>query len=296
MYNQSLLTFKTVVDTGSFSKAAEKLFITHTAIIKQMNQLETHLGVSLFKRSSHGVLPTAAGRCLYEETQKIMKFSEEAISRIQNAQAASPKIIRIGNSPLYPCYPFMELWDKIRGPHPQYRLKVVPYMNDEQHLDDSFDILIGPMDHQLKSSYNPYFIPVGFYRFCLSMSREHRLAGRTSLHFCDLAGETLQIMKEGTSHANDAIRKTVKEEYPQIQIEDIPPYYNMKTFNLCADSGFILLSLECWNNVHPGLVSIPLDDIFTCSYGIIASPHPSEDVDEFLKIIQQISPVSDNVK
>ena len=52
MYNKSLDTFQAVADTSSFTKAADQLYISHTAVIKQINGLESHLGVKLFRRST----------------------------------------------------------------------------------------------------------------------------------------------------------------------------------------------------------------------------------------------------
>ena len=54
MYNKDLDIFKAVAETGSFSKAAQKCFITHTAVIKKMGNLETHFGATLFHRSTQG--------------------------------------------------------------------------------------------------------------------------------------------------------------------------------------------------------------------------------------------------
>lgn len=48
MYNPQLDTFVAVAEQGSFSKAAEKLYITPTAVMKQINALESHLGFALF--------------------------------------------------------------------------------------------------------------------------------------------------------------------------------------------------------------------------------------------------------
>lgn len=48
MYDPRLETFLTVADSGSFNKAAEKLYITPTAVIKQINLLETSIDVKLF--------------------------------------------------------------------------------------------------------------------------------------------------------------------------------------------------------------------------------------------------------
>ena len=55
MYNPQVKTFITVADAGSFNKAAEQLFVSSTAIIKQMNLLEDHLEVRLFHRSHKGL-------------------------------------------------------------------------------------------------------------------------------------------------------------------------------------------------------------------------------------------------
>lgn len=54
LYNPQLDTFLYVAEAGSFSKAAEKMYITPTAVIKQINLLEGNLGVMLFTRSHRG--------------------------------------------------------------------------------------------------------------------------------------------------------------------------------------------------------------------------------------------------
>lgn len=43
MYNPLLDTFLAVVECGSFTKAADRLYISPTAVMKQMNSLEEHL-------------------------------------------------------------------------------------------------------------------------------------------------------------------------------------------------------------------------------------------------------------
>ena len=56
MYNPQLETFMCVVESGSFSKAAEKLYISSPAVIKQINSLEASLGVQLFSRTHRGLV------------------------------------------------------------------------------------------------------------------------------------------------------------------------------------------------------------------------------------------------
>ena len=62
LYNPQLDTFLRVADAGSFSKAAEEMYITPTAVIKQINLLEDSLGVMLFIRTHRGLNLTEAGK------------------------------------------------------------------------------------------------------------------------------------------------------------------------------------------------------------------------------------------
>ena len=62
MYNPQLETFLHVVDAGSFNKAAERLYISPPAVIKQINLLEESLDVQLFIRTHRGLVLTKAGQ------------------------------------------------------------------------------------------------------------------------------------------------------------------------------------------------------------------------------------------
>ena len=74
MYNKYLDVFIQVADTGSFSRAAEKLYISSTAVMKQMNLMKQKLGLSLLVRTNHAITLTE----LYdkEPTQDAIKFLE----------------------------------------------------------------------------------------------------------------------------------------------------------------------------------------------------------------------------
>ena len=58
MYNRYLKVFISVADCGSFSKAAEEMYISPNAVIKQINKYEEHLGFALFQRSHRGMMYT----------------------------------------------------------------------------------------------------------------------------------------------------------------------------------------------------------------------------------------------
>lgn len=288
MYNHALDTFRVAADSGSFSKAAELLYITHTAVIKQINGLELHLGVKLFKRSSQGVVLTAAGQCLYKKTEEIRAFSDKAIQEVQEAYLAAPKTIRIGSSVLYPCTIFMELWDTISDLCPQYQLKIVPIENEERRLaelGDNYDCVTGAYNSEIAGA-KCHFIPLGVYRFCLALPRKHRLAKEKKLSLADLDGETLLLMKRGNSEINDQIRQEILDKYSGVIIRDIPPHYSMDTFNIPLETGGILLSLNCWKDMHPGLITIPMKEKYTLPYGIVTAEKPQNDIDDFVHAVK----------
>lgn len=290
MYNRSLDVFKAVAENASFTKAAQQLYISHTAVIKQMNQLETHLGVKLFYRSHKGITLTIAGQQLYLETLEIIKHSNQAIQRVQEAHFASPQTLRVGSSLLYPCHHFMDIWDKINEQCPQFKLNIVSFTDEEKrlvHLHHDFDFLISPYnDDDVEEGL--LFFPIGYYRFCLTMPKNHALSNKKELCFKDLKHQTLMIMKSGTSPINDQIRKDIIEHYPDIIIEDIPPHYSLSTFNQCVEENTILLSLDCWQQVHPSLTSIKLQEEYFMPYGIILLKEAKEKLDTFMIALQNI--------
>lgn len=72
MNTQQLESFIKVAQCGSFSQAANVLYITPSAIIQQINNLERSLQVSLFHRTKKGVTLTPAGEFLLHESQELI--------------------------------------------------------------------------------------------------------------------------------------------------------------------------------------------------------------------------------
>ena len=102
MYNPQLDTFICVVEAGSFSKAAEELYISAPAVIKQINSLENSLDLQLFERTHRGLIITEAGKSLYQDAKYLIQYSKESLIRAQEAMNHNEEIIRVGISPMTP--------------------------------------------------------------------------------------------------------------------------------------------------------------------------------------------------
>ena len=87
MYNRQLDTFIKVAELGSLSKAAEALYISPSAVLQQINNLESNLGTKLFHRTQQGTSLTEAGNILFTEGPKLISISQEIRSQISALQS-----------------------------------------------------------------------------------------------------------------------------------------------------------------------------------------------------------------
>lgn len=294
MYNRLLTTLIAVADCGSFTKAAERLYISPTAVMKQINALERHLDLKLVDRSAGGVRLTSAGAVIYQDAKFIIDYSSKSVSSAKIAARAEQTTFRVGTSLLNPAKPFMDLWYRVNQHFPDYKLHLVPFEDDHKgiiteitQLGEKFDFLIGVCDSKTWLSHCR-LLPLGRYKKMIAVSGEHRLAQKPLLCIEDLYGETMMMVKRGDSGTNDMIRSQIEKNHPKIHIEDTPPFYDMSVFNRCAETGNVLLTLECWTEVHPALVSIPVDWDYTISYGLLYSLNPTADVKRFVDTVSRL--------
>ena len=77
---RQLRYFVAIADSGSFSKAAERVFVAQSALSHQLAQLEGELGAALFHRSRRGVTLTEAGSRFFPHAVSILRQAEEAMA------------------------------------------------------------------------------------------------------------------------------------------------------------------------------------------------------------------------
>ncbi|MBP1560139.1 MAG: LysR family transcriptional regulator [Oscillospiraceae bacterium] len=299
MYNPQLKAFVTAADCGSFTKAAEKLFISPTAVMKQINALENHLGLKLISRTNQGVKLTPAGQSIYKDALFIFDYSEKSVEKAKRYTEEYEKTFCVGTSILNPCKPFMDLWYKLSPRFPGYRLNIVPFEDEHTNivaeissLGEKFDFLTGVCDSATWLD-RCGFLKLGEYKKCIAVNANHRLAKKKIIRLSDLYGENLMMVKAGDSAANDRIRAELTKNHPQIHLVDTPHFYDMSVFNRCAQSDDVLLTIECWQDVHPLLVTIPVEWDYTIPYGILYAKEPPEDVKRLIGIVEEITTIKE---
>jgi DNA-binding transcriptional LysR family regulator len=102
--------FEAAARNLSFTKAAEELFITQSAVSRQIRGLEDHLGVALFERRHRALALTDEGRALYRGATELLERLQAVTDRLRADGAAAHLTVTTTNG-------FASLWliPRLRG-------------------------------------------------------------------------------------------------------------------------------------------------------------------------------------
>ena len=120
--------FLAVADTGSFSLAAEALFLSQSVVSKQVQRLEKSLGIPLFDRSHRRAVLTMEGRRVYPEAKALT----DQYRRLVQA-ACSGDMLRLVLSPVADSYGFTQLLSEFSVKYPDISIQVEERNNVAAH-------------------------------------------------------------------------------------------------------------------------------------------------------------------
>lgn len=294
LYNPQLETFICVVNAGSFSKAAEQLYISAPAVIKQINSLENSLNLQLFERTHIGLIVTEAGKSLYQDAKYLIQYSKESLERAKNAMDQDDEIIRVGISPMTPPEVFVKLWPKIREVYPDMKFQFITFENTPENareilanMGQNIDVIAGIFDKTMLKLRGCDGTEISREPFCVAVSMNHKLARKERIMLDDLAGENLMLMRRGWSYYGDMLRDDMKKNHPEIKIVDFD-LYNVEAFNRCENNNEVLLAFKSWESVHPLIRIIPVEWDYTMPFGILHSKTPSDKVKRLITAIKKV--------
>ena len=154
MFDGRQETFVKVAQSGSFTKAAEELYLTPTAVMKQINALEKDLRVALFDRTNHGLHLTGAGEAFLSDARYLLEYLSRARERVREIyENENRKSIRIGTSVMTPAKFILDVWSEIQSRMPALKIELVPFDNNPvnsveilRNLGQHIDVVAGLYD------------------------------------------------------------------------------------------------------------------------------------------------------
>jgi LysR family glycine cleavage system transcriptional activator len=91
----ALRAFESAARNKSFKKAADELFVSHSAISHQIRRLEDYLSVELFHRVARGVELTRAGRVYYPSLHEAFKLIDEGTNLVLTPRGEGPLTLQV---------------------------------------------------------------------------------------------------------------------------------------------------------------------------------------------------------
>ncbi len=132
--------YATVVELGSFTRAAAKLSMPKSTVSRHVSQLENRLGVRLLNRTTRQLKPTEVGKLYFHHCSRIVEEAEQAREVIQTMQAQPSGLLRI-TLPLAFGSDFMQnLIKDFLELHPKIKIEMLLDNRSLDMLDEEIDI------------------------------------------------------------------------------------------------------------------------------------------------------------
>jgi DNA-binding transcriptional LysR family regulator len=198
-----LSIFMTVVESGGFSAAAQKLYMSQPSVSNHVRNLEQSLQTTLIDRSGPRIRPTAEGEVLVEYARRVFLLAEEAVAAIREVSGVQSGRLEVGGTTTVGTYLLPRLLARFRERHHGIECDIVVGNNGQivkRLLDGELGLAIvagQPGAPQLKTE------TVLDERLLLVAAPGHPLArqepdGTTHVTPADLAGERFLLREPGS--------------------------------------------------------------------------------------------------
>lgn len=294
LYNPILSTFISVAESGSFTKAAEALFITPPAVMKQINSLEERLGITLFDRTNHGLKLTEAGKSFLQDARYIIDYSNRAIEKAKDIDNKDKQqSIRIGTSIMTPAKFLLDIWSEIQKFNPYLKIELIPFENTPinsveilRNLGKHIDIVAGLYDDGFLEERRCKAAHLYDKKLLFAIPVTHPLCGKTKIELSDLKGRKVLLIRKNWNEYIDKLRTDLIENGTEIEDFDM---FNLNAFNRAAQENIPIITVEGWEDVHPLLRIVSADWNYSIPFGILYSPTPTKQVKDFISALHKIS-------
>jgi len=188
-----------LVETGSFTRAAGKCFLSQPSLTKQIQNLEEAAGTRLVNRGSAGISLTPEGQILHDYARRILRLREDAKERITRLKEQESGHIYICASTIPATYILPRLLGLLKQTYPDMQIHIQTHDSEETIqivLNSQAELgFIG------KEPSNRKLIAERLWkdRLVLAVPVAHPLAGRSVVTVEELAGIPFVLREKGSA-------------------------------------------------------------------------------------------------
>lgn len=191
-----LRSLKAIAETGKLATAAERVYLTQSALSHQIKAVESHYGITLFQRTAHGLRFTPTGERLLKLAELVLEATAEAerdMERLKSNQTGEIRIVL----ECHTCFDWLTpVMDAFRRAWPEIEIDLVAgFHSDPWSLLDSgkADLVIGglPTSASLANSKRIEHIALFKYEILAVLPTDHALQKKSYLQATDFSGQTL---------------------------------------------------------------------------------------------------------
>ena len=206
--------FYEIAKGGSFTRAADRLYLTQPAISLQVKALEEELGQVLLDRTRQAARLTEAGEILFRQTTQIFEHLATAREEIDALHEVLRGRLVIGTSDTNCTYILPELLQRFRERFPDVELDMRNKMSPEVCqlvLDDEVDLGLATLPaHHRRLSKEKLFTR----QDVLVCPPDHPLAGRKRVRLATVAQYPMLVLEHGSR-----TRTLLDETFEQIDVD-----------------------------------------------------------------------------
>jgi LysR family transcriptional regulator, cyn operon transcriptional activator len=239
-----LRTFREVAEALSFTRAAQKLNMTQSAVSHQIKALETELGEPLFIRAKRGVRLSDAGQLALSYAERILEEADALRERIRGDDHEPRGRVRAAAATQAFVHLFARLFESFMRDHDRVELSFRTTVSTEQTVAD---ILNGAADVGFASLpvYSPALQVTELFEDELGVvvGARHRLAGGRETGVVEMRRERFILFEQGASirRATDALFKRV-DLSPDLALESNDTYF----IKLMVEHGLGISVMPSW--------------------------------------------------
>ncbi|PKO87129.1 MAG: LysR family transcriptional regulator [Betaproteobacteria bacterium HGW-Betaproteobacteria-12] len=188
-----------IADSGSLSRAAERVHLAASSASHRLTQLEAALGVALFERHARGLTPTAAGESLLRHARQVFAQLEQMHADLAPyASGLTSQVTVFANTNAINCFLPEDLGGFLRE-HPQVRVSLEEQPSPaiiQAVAAGQVDIGVVAAEAGLDGLET---LPYRRDRLVLIVAAGHPLAGREAVAFAEVLGEPFVCLHAGSA-------------------------------------------------------------------------------------------------